>query len=67
MQYTIRWNGTDWETYGPEEKKTIEMCLITAMGIKKIIDASLLTKDGSLAVGMQQVIQKGRQLIRNMH
>ena len=67
MQYTIRWNGTDWETYGPEEKKTIEMCLITAMGIKKIIDASLLTKDGSLAVGTQQAIQKGRQLIRNIH
>lgn len=66
MQRIIRQKGTDWDNYLPKEKQTIEMCMLTALGIKKIIDTPLITQDGRLTIKSSQSLLAGKRLLNQI-
>ena len=63
MHRIIRWKGTSWDDYDEREKQAIGKCMITALGIKKVIDTSLLTKSGALDPGVEKSLRAGKKLL----
>ena len=52
-----------WDDYDEREKQAIGKCMITALGIKKVIDTSLLTKSGALDPGVEKSLRAGKKLL----
>ena len=60
---TVRWMGTDFREYEATDKENIARALSTMRAIKKVLDTSILTKQGKLTAASEKTGKEVRQFL----
>lgn len=67
MQEIITQNGTDWNAFDVEMKKSIHLTFLTAQLLKGIIDTPLLDEDGAITQKSAELLKLGKERLKEIN